>query len=77
MMGSGRYYEVLLEGLWLSSVFNIFKILMVGRISSRYLYLNHFLFSLKWKSKSMQHSKENSFELCLNGYISSIKLLKI
>ena len=33
--------KVWLEGLWLSSVFNIFKILTLRRISPRYLYLNH------------------------------------
>ena len=51
------------------------KILMLARISPINVYLNLWQskFSLK-KSKSLQNSKENLFELCLNRYIS-MKLL--
>ena len=38
----GDIIKVWLEGLWLSSIFNIFKILTLGRISPRYHYLTHF-----------------------------------
>ena len=38
----GDIVKVWLEGLWLRSVFNIFNILTLRRISPRYLYLSHF-----------------------------------
>ena len=73
----GDIIKVWLEGPWLSSVFNIFKKLAVGRTYPRYVYPNLFggAYFIKCKSKSMQHNKENLFKLYLKGYIST-KLLK-
>ena len=50
----GDIIKVWLEGLWLSSAFNIFKILTLGRISPRDLYLNHFGGAYFYWSRSLK-----------------------